>query len=89
MIGGLVRYFAEKRGNISAKGVLFCSGLIAGEGLAGILLALLAVIGVSGSLDLSGRFDLGIIGTVIMLALIISLILFYALRGNDDEKNNG
>lgn len=89
MIGGLVRYFAERRGNVSAKGVLFCSGLIAGEGLAGILLALLAVIGVSGRLDLSGRHDLGIIGTVIMLAGIVAMILFYALRGNDNEKNNG
>ena len=68
--------------------MLFCSGLIAGEGLAGILLALLAVIGVSGRLDLSGRLDIGIIGTVIMLAGIVALILFYALRGNDDEKNN-
>ena len=52
MIGGLVRLFLEKRKNMDEKakkdmidnGVLYCSGLIAGEGLVGILLAVFAII---------------------------------------------
>lgn len=90
MIGGLVRYFAEKKRNISSRGVLFCSGLIAGEGLAGILLALLAVSGISGRIDLSDRLDLGIIGTAVLLGAVIAMILFYALKGDDknEKKNN-
>lgn len=44
MIGGVIRWIvdkksADKNGEASG-GVLFCSGLIAGEGLVGILLAI-------------------------------------------------
>ena len=52
MIGGLVRLFLEKKKGMGEKakkdmidnGVLYCSGLIAGEGLVGILLAVFAII---------------------------------------------
>lgn len=52
MIGGLVRLFQEKKKGMDEKakkdmldnGVLYCSGLIAGEGLVGILLAVFAII---------------------------------------------
>ena len=52
MIGGLVRLFLEKKKGMDEKakkdmidnGVLYCSGLIAGEGLIGILLAVFAII---------------------------------------------
>ena len=52
MAGGLVRYAIERKKNISVDkkketvdgGVLYSSGLIAGEGLVGILLAVLAII---------------------------------------------
>lgn len=52
MIGGLVRLFLEKKKGMDEKakkdmidnGVLYCSGLIAGEGLVGILLAVFAII---------------------------------------------
>ncbi len=52
MIGGAVRWLIDNKKQLSETnrisfaedGVLFCSGLIAGEGLIGILLAILAVI---------------------------------------------
>ena len=52
MIGGLVRLFLEKKKGMDEKakkdmldnGVLYCSGLIAGEGLVGILLAVFTII---------------------------------------------
>ena len=52
MVGGIVKWLVDKKKNISQKekkdadanGVLYCSGLIAGEGLVGIFLAVLAVI---------------------------------------------
>lgn len=52
MAGGLVRLYFEKKKNISEKkrkaaidcGILYTSGMIAGEGLVGILLAVFAII---------------------------------------------
>ena len=55
MIGGAVRWFMDSRKNVDAatkeeqttNGTLFCAGMIAGEGLVGILLAVFAVFGIS------------------------------------------
>lgn len=52
MVGGIVKLIVEKKKNASEKeikdadsnGILFSSGLIAGEGLVGIFLAILAII---------------------------------------------
>lgn len=57
MVGGIVKWIVEKKKNSSEKekkdadenGVLFSSGLIAGEGLVGICLAILAIIPVGES----------------------------------------
>lgn len=57
MIGGLIRLFLEKKKGLEEKkrktmvdsGVLYCSGLIAGEGLVGIVLAVLMIIPVGSS----------------------------------------
>ncbi|MEE1011388.1 MAG: oligopeptide transporter, OPT family [Acutalibacteraceae bacterium] len=43
MLGGVVKFISDKIKPQSTKGTLFCSGMIAGEGLAGIFLALVAV----------------------------------------------
>lgn len=43
MIGGIGKLIADKIKPESKKGTLFCSGMIAGEGLAGIFLALITV----------------------------------------------
>ena len=85
MIGGIVRMFVDGRKNVDAKtkeaqatdGTLYCAGMIAGEGLVGILLAILAVVNVSGVFDLSGSISLGNAGGVIlMLLMVLSLLKF-------------
>lgn len=90
MIGGLIRLFfdkmkkdEEKKAEIVNDGVLFCSGMIAGEGLVGILLAILAVFGVGKALDLSARFQIPSsvmnIGSIVVFALIILSLLKFSL----------
>lgn len=88
MAGGLVRLFLEKRKNMDEKkkksmidsGVLYCSGLIAGEGLVGILLAVFAVIPLAGGSlgDFLGSclgISLGNIGGLVFFVLLIATLL--------------
>ena len=59
----------------STDGTLYCAGMIAGEGLVGIALAILTVVGVS--MDLSDKISLGNIGgVVLMVVMILSLLKF-------------
>lgn len=87
MLGGLLRWFVEKRTSDKEKnkeasgGILFCSGLIAGEGLVGILLALLAVVGWTGHIERFVSFDSGWLGGVILLLIMMASILLFALSG--------
>ena len=90
MVGGLIRlYFDKKKGLTDEErkskvnqGILYSSGLIAGEGLIGILLAVFAIIPMgAGSLgdaiNLSSKINLGNIGgLVFFVALCASLIAF-------------
>ena len=77
MIGGVVRWFMDSRKNVDAKlkeeqttrGTLFCAGMIAGEGLVGILLAVFAVFGISTALSI----DLGNIGGVVLMLSLIHI----------------
>ena len=87
MIGGVVRMFMDGRKNVDEKtkndqvtdGTLYCAGMIAGEGLVGILLAIFAVVGIS--LDMSGVVNLGNIGgVVLMIIMILSLLKFSIWR---------
>lgn len=76
MIGGVIKYFISKKEskeeaeNEAGGGVLFCSGLIAGEGIIGIVLAILAVLGVDSAINLSGSLNLGMIGGLVILAIL-------------------
>ncbi len=91
MIGGLVRLALDKmkkkneeeKKNIINDGVLFCSGMIAGEGLVGILLALLAVFGVDKALDLSAKLGIPAIvsniGGLVLLAITILTVLKFSV----------
>lgn len=85
MVGGAARWFVDKRSsekekkNEASGGILFCSGLIAGEGLVGILLAILAVVGVSDALDLSGTVNLGLAGAVVLLVIMVLCVLKFAM----------
>ncbi len=81
MVGGLVRLFfdrmkkeEEKKKEIVNDGILFCSGMIAGEGIIGIVLALFAIFGIDKLIDLSGT--MANIGVGSGLTNILSLILF-------------
>ena len=87
MIGGVVRMFVDGRKNVDAKtkeaqatdGTLYCAGMIAGEGLVGILLAILAVVNVSGVFDLSGSLNLGNAGGVIIMVLMILFLMKFSI----------
>jgi len=97
MVGGLVRLAMDKmkrkeeeKKEIINDGVLFCSGMIAGEGLVGILLALLAVFGVDSVLNLSARFGIpqivSDIGGLVLFAIIILTVLKFSLWKKRDKK---
>ncbi|HZK72252.1 MAG TPA: oligopeptide transporter, OPT family [Clostridia bacterium] len=86
MVGGLIRGILNKKldkvtdGVKSIKekidcGILYSSGLIAGEGLVGILLAVFAVAGV----ELNLGFDLGQIGALAFFGLLVLSLLKYSL----------
>lgn len=89
MVGGLVRLFMdkikneEKRKSATNNGILFCSGMIAGEGLVGILLAVLAIFGVGEMIDLSGKLNLSPlvsgIGAIILFAVIVLTLVRFSL----------
>lgn len=83
MIGGVIRYFVDKKRTSedgeAGTGVLFCSGLIAGEGLVGILMAILTVLKVAERIDLSAKFTTGIIGGIVLMAVMIACVVRFAL----------
>ena len=88
MVGGLIRLVVDKmkkeeseKKQITNDGILFCSGMIAGEGLVGIVLALLAVFGVDKIIDISGYLNLSdgvakVAALVVFALVILSLLKF-------------
>lgn len=91
MVGGLVRLYFDRMKKVDKKekdqlisdGMLYCSGMIAGEGLVGILLALLAVFGLDKALDLSSKLNLPSFvldfGSLILFALVILSLLKFTI----------
>lgn len=90
MVGGLIRLCYDRmhkeekeKERIISDGILYCSGMIAGEGLVGILLALLAVFGVDAVIDLSGKLNLPAaaanIGSLVVFALVILSVLKFSI----------
>ncbi len=90
MVGGIIRLVIDKmkkddnkKKAITSDGILFCSGMIAGEGLVGIILALLAVAGIDKAIDISGKLNLSpvasSIGSVVVFALIILSLLKFSV----------
>lgn len=96
MIGGVIRWVVDRRNKDEDKhsdassGLLFCSGMIAGEGLVGIILAILSIAGVAGAIDLSGKLDTGIAGGVILMIVMVLCVAVAARKGqkNKNEKEN-
>ena len=91
MVGGVLRLILEKvydgkanKDKVINNGVLCCSGMIAGEGLVGILLAVLAVVTIKGKtvaslVDLSGVLNLGQAGGLAVMAVIILVVLKFTI----------
>ena len=96
MIGGLIRLYIDKkkmkegmdRKKVVNRGILFCSGMIAGEGLVGILLAILTVASVAGYLDLSGYVNMGVIGGIALLVIMVLCVLKFTVwtKEKEDKK---
>ncbi|XVG95447.1 OPT family oligopeptide transporter [Eubacteriales bacterium KG127] len=98
MAGGLLKLFIEKKKHASEEvkeealtsGILYSSGLIAGEGLVGILLAVFAVINVSKDKSLSDVINLtktlnlspevgNLVGLAAFAVLLVTMYM-YAVR---------
>ena len=90
MVGGLVRLgvekYSAKKANKDAivnDGILFCSGMIAGEGLVGILLALFAIGGIDQVINLSGKLNLAPavanVASLGVFALLILIVLKFSV----------
>lgn len=96
MVGGLIRLAfnkmkeSERKKKVVNDGVLFCSGMIAGEGLVGILLAVLAVFKLNTVIDLSGKLNLPTwaanAGSLVMFALIIITLLSFTIWRKPSKK---
>ncbi len=101
MVGGLVRLAFDKMKKREEKekkaiindGILFCSGMIAGEGLVGILLAILAITGIDKIFDISTKmyevmgievgsnlhYWISSIGGLVVFAVLILLLLKFSI----------
>ncbi|MBQ0027177.1 MAG: oligopeptide transporter, OPT family [Lachnospiraceae bacterium] len=83
MAGGLIKLVVDKKTGKketdAGSGVLFCSGMIAGEGLVGIILAILAVIGIDSKLDLSDFLSTGLIGGLVLFIIMVACVAKVAL----------
>lgn len=101
MVGGLVRLYFEKKKKITEekrkdsidRGILYTSGLIAGEGLVGILLAVFAIVNVGGKslaeiVDLSGTIKTGNLGAIIAFGILILTLFKVSIWHRDKIKNN-
>lgn len=82
MVGGAVRFFFEQskkdehdKQELINDGTLVCSGMIAGEGLLGVLIAFLAVIGVSETLVIRNWVATDAIKNAMSLLLLIASVI--------------
>ena len=96
MVGGLVRLYFDKKKGITEEerkakvnqGILYSSGLIAGEGLVGILLAVFAIIPIGAdtlgdAINISKIINLGNIGGLVFFACLVATLVAFI---NKKEK---
>lgn len=94
MAGGVIRWAATRRSNMEnemqkervRRGTLYASGLIAGEGIVGILLAIFTVTKINGTslggiIDLSQWMYLGNAGGIVAF-LVLMFSLWWVVRRN-------
>ncbi|MDO5155871.1 MAG: oligopeptide transporter, OPT family [Eubacteriales bacterium] len=86
MLGGLLRLVYNMREKKAReRGILYASGLIAGEGLAGILLAVCAMIPLENKnvlewLDCSKHIYLGNAGAIVFFGILIGTMIYFMER---------
>ena len=90
MAGGIVRIFVEKRKGTEEqkkartdRGLLFTSGMIAGEGIIGILLAVFAVVKIDSKIILP--FHLPQVGSLVLYIALLVLLYVVCMKA-DKEK---
>lgn len=90
MLGGFVRWFADRKNankdDESSDAILMSSGLIAGEGITGIVIAILTVTGAMDAIDLSSKISLGNIAPLVLLVAIAVMTLMFALPKKNGKK---
>ncbi len=97
MVGGIVRLFfdrikdTERKETAINRGILFSSGMIAGEGLVGIALALFVVLGLDQKIDLASRLGISPavanIGGLVLFGLIILTFLKFSIWAKKDKED--
>ncbi len=89
MVGGAIKWFFERKKGANLdkehkdkieRGILYSSGLIAGEGIVGILLAIFAIINIGDKslgdlIDLSGTLNLGNWGGLLVFVLLSATLV--------------
>lgn len=101
MIGGIIRLAVDKwkyandklKEEAGQAGILFSSGLIAGEGIVGILLALFAILTVDGTeiatyMDLSNVVNFGDVGSIIFFVIFIAITCRFIFKEGRAKKYN-
>lgn len=92
--GGIIRFWYEKKQDEKdgeqriENGILYSSGLIAGEGLVGILLAVLAVVSVGGKpiakrlAEFCGGLNFGNVGGLLGFVILIATLIFFVRKAD-------
>ena len=98
MVGGIIRFFVEKSKKDTKEkeqavnnGILFSSGMIAGEGLAGILLAVVAVFGWDKLIDISAMLNLPEavaqwLGLAVLVIIVLLVFLFSMKKRKAEQQ---
>ena len=94
MCGGVARLLVDKYKEKSGRtattsendnGVLFCSGLIAGEGIIGVLLAFLAITEILPRINMSAAINTGMVGGIVILALLMFTVFKTAVSNSKQD----
>lgn len=91
MLGGILRAFTEKRKQSVSRGILCSSGLIAGEGLMGVLLAVFELIPYkNGTLaEWFGNWKVGNAGwaggLLVLTGLVLTILISSRRQGDQDS----
>ncbi len=94
MCGGLVRFIMERRKVSEAekkdsidRGILYTSGLIAGEGLMGVILAVFAIFHWDEAINVSESFSIGQIGALVVFAALLGSLAWVCLKREKKNDN--